>query len=121
MRKILFIFFLVATSMSFAQELNATVTVVAQQTGNDNNVVFQTLERQLKEFINNTQWTDNDFKVQERINCSFLINVQNYSNDAFLQHCKCKHQDLFLDQPTAHRSTLLMTGIFSLTISSFKI
>lgn len=83
MRKILFIFFLVATSMSFAQELNATVTVVAQQTGNDNNVVFQTLERQLKEFINNTQWTDNEFKVQERINCSFLINVQNYSNDAF--------------------------------------
>lgn len=66
-----------------AQELNCTVSVIAQQTGNDNNQVFKTLERQLNEFVNNTQWTDKNFKVQERINCSMVINVQNYDNDAF--------------------------------------
>ena len=83
MRKLILFLVLIASSISFAQELNCTVTVVAQQTGNDNNQVFKTLERQLNEFINNTQWTDKDFKLQERIDCSMVINVQNYDNDAF--------------------------------------
>lgn len=83
MRRHFFIFFLFISTLAIAQELNCTVTVIAQQTGNDNNQVFQTLERQLTEFINNTQWTDKNFKTQERINCSMVINVQSYSNDAF--------------------------------------
>jgi len=83
MRRHFFILFLFISTLAIAQELNCVVTVIAQQTGNDNNQVFQTLERQLTEFINNTQWTDKKFKTQERINCSMVINVQNYSNDAF--------------------------------------
>ncbi|MCC1484802.1 type IX secretion system protein PorD [Winogradskyella immobilis] len=83
MRKLTLLFVLLLTSVISAQELNCTVTVVAQQTGNDNNVVFRTLERQLTEFINNTQWTNKKFSPQERINCSFVINVLNHSNDAF--------------------------------------
>ena len=83
MRRHFFIFFLFISVLSVGQELNCTVTVVAQQTGNDNNQVFKTLERQLTEFINNTQWTDKKFKTQERIECSMVINVQNYNNDAF--------------------------------------
>jgi len=83
MRRHFFIFFLFISVLSVGQELNCTVTVVAQQTGNDNNQVFRTLERQLTEFINNTQWTDKKIKTQERIECSMVINVQNYNNDAF--------------------------------------
>ncbi len=83
MRKFFLLILFVVPFIGISQELNCTVTVVAQQTGNDNNVVFQTLERQLGEFINNTQWTNKKFKAQERINCSMVINVQNYSNDAF--------------------------------------
>jgi hypothetical protein len=52
-------------------------------TGNENVQVFKTLERQLKEFVNNTQWTNKSFKPQERINCSMVINVQDYNNDSF--------------------------------------
>ncbi|GGI58403.1 type IX secretion system protein PorD [Winogradskyella haliclonae] len=83
MRKYYFILFLFVSAVTMAQELNCTVTVVAQQTGNDNNQVFKTLERQLTEFVNNTQWTNKNFKVQERIDCSMVINVQNYNNDTF--------------------------------------
>lgn len=83
MRKYIFIVFILFSTIAIGQELNATVTVIAQQTGNDNNQVFKTLERQLAEFINNTQWSDKKFKAQERINCSFVINVQSYNNDAF--------------------------------------
>jgi hypothetical protein len=67
----------------FSQELNCTVNVIAQQTGNDNNVVFKTLEKQLNEFINNTKWTEKNFAAEERINCSMVINVTGYENDSF--------------------------------------
>ena len=40
MRKLTLLFTLLITSALSAQELNCTITVVAQRTGNDNNVVF---------------------------------------------------------------------------------
>jgi hypothetical protein len=83
MRKLILLFALFLTSVISTQELNCTVTVVAQRTGNDNNVVFKTLERQLTEFVNKTQWTNKKFKPQERIDCSMVINVQSYNNDSF--------------------------------------
>lgn len=83
MRNIFLILIFLVFSSSFAQELNCSVVVNAQQTGNENVQVFKTLERQLNEFINNTTWTNNTFKPQERINCSMIITVQNYENDIF--------------------------------------
>lgn len=83
MRKVLFLLGFLFPTLLLAQELNCTVSVIAQQTGNDNNVVFKTLEKQLNEFINNTKWTEKTFKAEERINCSMVINVSNYENDAF--------------------------------------
>ncbi|GAA4278531.1 type IX secretion system protein PorD [Aquimarina mytili] len=66
-----------------AQEFNAQVVVNAEQTGNPNLQVFKTLERSLKEFINNTKWTNIDYRTEERINCSFFITIVSYTNDAF--------------------------------------
>ncbi len=83
MRKILVLLAFLVTTVTFSQELNCTVSVIAQQTGNENNVVFKTLEKQLMEFINNTQWTEKSFGLQERINCSMVINVREYDNDLF--------------------------------------
>ena len=70
-------------SQAYTQELNCNVVVNAQQTGNENVQVFKTLERQLKEFVNNTQWTNKTFKPQERIDCSMVINIQDYNSDSF--------------------------------------
>lgn len=83
MRKLAFLFTLLFSLGVLAQELNCTVTVIAQQTGNDNNVVFRNLEKQLNEFISNTQWTDKNYSQQERIDCNMVINVQEYNNDLF--------------------------------------
>jgi hypothetical protein len=84
MRNFLLIFFLSIGFYSFSQELNCEVVVNAQQTGNENLPVFKTLEKQLKEFINNTKWTNKTFTPQERINCSMVINVSAYNNDSFI-------------------------------------
>jgi hypothetical protein len=83
MRKLAILFTLLYSLGVLAQELNCTVTVIAQQTGNDNNVVFRNLEKQLNEFISNTQWTDKNYNQQERIDCNMVINVQEYNNDLF--------------------------------------
>ncbi len=83
MRNISVLFAFLFTIVGFSQELNCTVNVIAQQTGNENNVVFKTLEKQLSEFINNTEWTNKAFGPQERINCSMVINVKGYDNDLF--------------------------------------
>lgn len=80
--------FLVVLSFLFSfvalpQELNCDVVVDAQQTGNENVQVFKTLENQLNEFVNNTHWTNKTFAPQERINCSMVIIINDYDNDAF--------------------------------------
>ncbi|APY07443.1 DUF4835 domain-containing protein [Winogradskyella sp. J14-2] len=83
MRKLLVLLAFLSSAVVLSQELNCTVNVIAQQTGNDNNVVFKTLEKQLNEFINNTKWTEKNFGAEERINCSMVINVTAYENDSF--------------------------------------
>lgn len=83
MRKSILIVAFLFVSQAFSQELNCTVVVNAQQTGNENVQVFKTLERQLKEFINNTQWTNKTYKPQEKIECSMNIIITDYNSDNF--------------------------------------
>lgn len=83
MRNIFFILFLSFGLSSFSQELNCSVVVNAQQTGNENLTIFKTLEKQLTEFVNNTKWTNRTFAPQERINCSMVISISDYSGEAF--------------------------------------
>ncbi len=83
MRNILVVLLFSLSIFGFAQELNCNVVVNAQQTGNENFPIFKTLEKQLNEFINNTKWTEKTFALQERIDCSFIVNVTNYSGEAF--------------------------------------
>ncbi len=83
MRNSIFFIAFLFISQAFSQELNCSVVVNAQQTGNENVQVFKTLERQLNEFINNTQWTNKNYKAQERIDCSMNIIITDYNSDNF--------------------------------------
>ena len=78
---VLLIFCFAATGIS--QELNCSLVVNAEQTGNENFPIFKTLEKELTEFVNNRKWTNKIFKPQERINCSMVINISNYSGESF--------------------------------------
>lgn len=83
MRNFLFVLSFLFSIVTFSQELNCEVVVNAEQTGNENLQIFKTLENQLNEFVNNTQWTNLTFSTQERINCSMVIIIENYDNDTF--------------------------------------
>lgn len=66
-----------------SQELNCTVSIDALQTGQPNLQIFRTLETQLREFVINTNWTDREYKNQERIDCNMTLVVSQYDGDTF--------------------------------------
>lgn len=66
-----------------AQELNAQITVNGDKIANANKSVFTTLQNALTEFINNRKWTDATFAVNERIDCSMTIIVNEMEESSF--------------------------------------
>ncbi len=85
MKKLLIIlgFSFWAASVS-AQEMNCIVSVTAQQLEGTDKRVFETLQNAIYEFINNRKWTSYNFRVEERIECTMLITVnQRLSADEF--------------------------------------
>ncbi|MEM7186234.1 MAG: DUF4835 family protein [Bacteroidota bacterium] len=84
MRRLLFLIIAVISGVSMqAQELNATVTIDAEQTGQPNFQVFRTLQNELTEFLNNTRWTNQEIKNQERIDCNFTLIIQSFEATSF--------------------------------------
>ncbi|MFB0904484.1 MAG: DUF4835 family protein [Nonlabens sp.] len=67
----------------YAQEFNFTVQVNAQNVVQPDQSIFKTLETSLQEFLNNTKWTDQKFKEEEKINASLVFVVTAYDNDRF--------------------------------------
>ena len=85
MRKYLILLFFVSVITSVAQELNCKVQVLSQQIQGTDKRVFTTLQTAIFEFMNNKKWTTDAFKLDERIDCSILINVtERPSTDQFI-------------------------------------
>ncbi len=83
MQKLL-LFLMVNSSFYFAkaQELNARVTVNAQQIGNNvNKNTFNTLQTALTTFLNTRKWTKDVYTSKEKIECTFILNL-NPTDDA---------------------------------------
>ncbi|MBE7653471.1 DUF4835 family protein [Tenacibaculum finnmarkense] len=83
MRKFFFLIFILSAVFSLqSQELNALVTINTDKIQSSNKQVYQTLQKSITAFINETQWTTKTFKQQERINCAFtiIISEQNAAN-----------------------------------------
>lgn len=66
-----------------AQELNCSVQVLSQQIQSSDKRIFETLQTAIYEFMNNRKWTTNQFLNQERIECTFVINITERSSDEF--------------------------------------
>ena len=75
MHKLLLILFFLGIYQSKAQELNCLVIVNADQIQNTNSQVYNTLQNAITEYINNTKWTNNTYKPQEKINCAITLNI----------------------------------------------
>lgn len=68
----------------FSQELRCRVTVLTPQIQSSDKKIYQTLQTQITEFMNNNKWTENEFLNQERIECSIQITIEERtSSDRF--------------------------------------
>lgn len=63
------------TAPALAQELNCTVTINSQQVMGTDRRIFETLKNALTEFMNNTRWTNDNFRPEERIECSITFTL----------------------------------------------
>ncbi|SDX20611.1 type IX secretion system protein PorD [Flavobacterium degerlachei] len=83
MNKIITFFLLLTFGLTQAQQLNCTVTVNSDKLTNANQQVFKTLENSLTEFVNKTDWTGENYKQNEKVNCSMYITVLSNNSDQF--------------------------------------
>lgn len=80
-KRLLFLFLLgTAPFVGKAQELNAQVKINRDKI-QGTQTVFETLEKALTEFINNRKWTDATFAINERIDCTFNIIINEMPSD----------------------------------------
>lgn len=71
------LFFLLLANMANAQEFNARVTINSSAIGREvNKNVFLTLQTSITNFINNRKWSNESYTPNEKIECSFLLNLQ---------------------------------------------
>ena len=80
----LYIFFLCAM-MAEGQEIQARLTVTTAKVGSQvDKKIFQTLQTTLTNFLNTRRWTTDVFKPNEKIQCNFLLNIdQDLGNNIY--------------------------------------
>ncbi|MDO5527223.1 MAG: DUF4835 family protein [Prevotella sp.] len=74
-------------TQSQAQELNAKVTINSSKVGVTDKSVFDNLQKTLEQFVNERQWTELQFRQNERITCNFNITIDKYDKTSNLFEC----------------------------------
>lgn len=75
MPKLVFIILLFFGTHLSAQELNCVVFINSAEIGISNKKIFDTMQNDIFEYLNNTKWTTSAYKTHERIDCSLTINI----------------------------------------------
>lgn len=69
----------------YSQEFNVVVQVTSPQVEGTEKKIFETLQQELNDFVNNRKWTNFAYKPEERIEGTILITVsQRVSSDQFV-------------------------------------
>src|SRR3954471_21439169 len=66
-----------------AQQLNCSVQVNSDKIASTNNQVFKNLKASIIDFVNKTDWSDEELKQNEKIECSMVIIVNSYDSNQF--------------------------------------
>ncbi|HEX2919978.1 MAG TPA: DUF4835 family protein [Bacteroidales bacterium] len=82
-RYYLFLILVIVPVTLLSQELNCNVQVSSQRIQGSNRQVFESMQRDIYEFMNNTVWTNHVFSYAERIDCNILINLSEQASDEF--------------------------------------
>lgn len=83
-RKLIVFLIICLPAFTSAQEFMCQVTVNSPQVEGTEKKIFQTLQTELYEFVNNRKWSNYIYKMEERIECSMMITItERVSSDQF--------------------------------------
>ncbi|MBS1525213.1 MAG: DUF4835 family protein [Bacteroidetes bacterium] len=83
MRKLsIFIWLALLSYHARAQDLNAQVKVISGKIQTSNRHIFQSLETAMKDFLNGRKWAADAILPNERIDCSFVLNITNWDGNS---------------------------------------
>ena len=85
MKKFVFLHFVFLLSLfTNAQEILCNIRVNSSQIQTSDRKIFQTMQTEIYEFINNKVWTSTKVENEERIECTIMINIsKKISNDEY--------------------------------------
>lgn len=86
MNKILSFLFLMLLTRGYSQELNCQVTIVTNiktEVTSAEKELFDQIKQVVSDLMNNTKWTEEKFKVEERINCQLQLQINTINNGNF--------------------------------------
>ena len=86
--------------------MQAKITINHAQIQGTENRVFDNLQQTLEQFVNDRQWTNLQFRKNERIVCNFNITVSKYDKDQNIFTCKALIQANRPVYNSAYTSTL---------------
>jgi hypothetical protein len=73
---------LVGSPAVFAQEFRCNVLINAQQVETQERGIIDALQNSIQRFMNETRWTNEDFKAEERIKCNIAITLLTNEGEA---------------------------------------
>lgn len=65
------------------QQLNCSVQINSDKIATTNNQIFKNLKTSISDFVNKTDWTGDEYKQNEKIECSMVIIVNSYESNQF--------------------------------------
>ncbi len=83
LKTILLILILSGITITNAQELNCRVQVNYSRITGVSRQIFENMQRDISQFMNSRKWGSYEFRNNERIKCSFLINITSFSGNRY--------------------------------------
>jgi hypothetical protein len=80
---IISLFFLAALFQAFAQDFRCAISVNSQRISGTNTEKFNGLQQELYKFVNDRKWCQYTLKMDERLECSILINLEGQTGDVY--------------------------------------
>lgn len=72
-----------SVSVVHSQELNCLVNINYEQVAGSNRQVFETLQKSLTEFVNQTKWTNRVVQTEEKVDCAMNIIITERNNNNY--------------------------------------
>lgn len=83
MKKIVSSLLLLFVGVIQAQQLNCTIQINSDKVASTNQQLFKNLKTSISDFVNKTDWTGDEYKQNEKIECSMVLIINSYDSNQF--------------------------------------